>query len=119
VVESVLIKVTFRADKDVLEESAEMFSKLNAVVNFHCQGGFIKGLDILEAVSAVAVSSQECRHEAARQEDKVSKNGRQCVVNDGKSPLDNCVASFFPLLFCWVLDMADIVFVAKGIKKFM
>ncbi len=74
-VKSVLVKVTLWSDEYVLEETTEVFTELNSVVNFHCKSGLIEGLDVPETVSAVPIPTQPCGHVACGQQNEISKNG--------------------------------------------
>ncbi len=60
---SILIKVAFGTDKNMLKESTKMFSELNAIKQFHSLGGFIKTPDISNAIGTIPISSQPRWHE--------------------------------------------------------
>ena len=64
VMKSILVKVTLWSDEYVLEKATEMFAELDSIINLHTQGSFVEWLDIFDAVSAVAISAQECGHKA-------------------------------------------------------
>lgn len=62
--QSILIKVTLRPNKNMLEKSPKMFSKLNSIINLHCVCGLIEWIDISNTIRAVATTAQPCWHEA-------------------------------------------------------
>ena len=118
-VEGVFIEVTLWADEYVLEEAAEVFAELNAVVYFHSQSSLVKRLDISQTVSTVPVATQPCGHVACWQQNKVSEYRRDGIIKYRETPLDNRITPLFPCLLHRVLDMAYIVLLTERVEHLM
>ncbi len=108
--QSVFIKVAFRSDKNVLEESSKMFSKLYSIINFHCVCGLVKWINIFNAISAVPVTTKPGWHIACWQQNYVSKYRCRNVVKYTKCPFNNGITSFFSCLRIRILCVTDIIF---------
>ena len=60
---SIFEEIAFRTDKDMTEESAEVFAELHNVESFHSVGGFRNTWSVLSHVIRRTMTSQPGRHE--------------------------------------------------------
>ncbi len=114
--QSVLVKVTLRADEDVLEEPPEMLAELQPVEQLHGECGLVERVHVTDTVRAVTTPAQPYRHETCRQQYHIREYRHQRVINDTESPLHNRVASFLPVLLQRVLAMADVILVTNRVE---
>ena len=69
--QGIFVEITLWSDEYVMEESTDMFSKLNYIKNFHVNICFIQSVDISGNVSTVSVSTEPGRHKASIFQDHV------------------------------------------------
>jgi hypothetical protein len=69
---SVLIKVPFSPNEDMVEEPAYMLTELQNVEYFHGCICLIESVDISSYVSTIAITTQPGRHKACSSQNDVS-----------------------------------------------
>lgn len=105
----VLVKIAFSPNEQMLEETAEMLTELENVINFHGVIRLVKVIDIPGEISAVSLPAEPCGHEGGLPDDKVSNDRADNIIEDRKSPLDKCIASFFSGLLVFVFFMINVI----------
>lgn len=108
--QSIFVKVSLGSNEYMLEEPAQMFSKLNNIENLHGSIGLFKLADISCQISAVTIPSKPSGHESGWQYDQIRSNRAEPIVEHRERPLYNSISFFLTCLFRWIFDVIDIVF---------
>lgn len=111
-----LEEVSFRSDEKVPEETTEVLAELSDIENLHFEGGVRDvGGELSQGVRCT-FSTQPSRHKSGIKHDFVRPDRAEKVVDDGVSPLDQGVDSFFSGLWLSISLIGDVVFFANSIK---